>query len=128
MIHMKISYRSIISTLILPLAAISCSSGSDAPTQAVPVTFGGSATALSVDVNMPALVYDPSHIDIALGGTLQFIFSDVQHNVIFATTTGAPANIDVTNNATVARQFNTAGTFTFTCTLHFNMNGTVVVH
>jgi plastocyanin len=128
MIHMKISYRYIICTLVLPLAALACGSGSEAPTQAPPVTTGGSPTALSVDVNMPALLFVPSQIDIAQGGTLQFVFTAVQHNVIFAVTPGAPANIDVTNNATVVRQFNTKGTFSFTCTLHFNMNGTVVVH
>jgi plastocyanin len=128
MVDMIINHRFSMSLCALALAALACSKGSDAPTQAPPVTTGGSPTALSVDVNMPALVFVPSQIDIARTGTLQFIFAGVQHNVIFATAPGVPANIDVTTNATVVRQFNTAGTFSFTCTLHFNMNGTVVVH
>ena len=49
------------------------------------------------------------------------------HNVIFGSAAGAPANIDVTSNAQVARTFATAGTFGYDCSLHAGMVGTVIV-
>lgn len=101
-------------------------SGSTEPKQAD--TIGGSATATAIDVNMPGVVYTPSHIDIAQGGVIRFIFAAVAHDVRFNGAAGAPADVLVTSNTTVARTFSTKGTFAFLCTLHDNMTGTVVVH
>ncbi len=105
--------------------ALGCSSSTAPSTNAD--TFGGSATALTVDVNMPALVYAPNHIDILHGGVVNFVFATVAHDVRF-TGSSSPADILTSTNTTVPRTFATAGTFTFLCTLHANMTGTVVVH
>ena len=107
-----------------------CSGGSkSSPTAPTNVdTFGGSATALSVDVNMPGVVFAPNRIDIAKGGVIRFIFTTIAHDVRFNGVTGAPADIQATSNVTVSRTFATAGTFPIVCTLHSNMTGTVVVH
>lgn len=91
-------------------------------------TFGGSATALSVDVTMPGTAFIPNHIDIARGGVVRFVFAALAHDVRFGGNTSAPDDILVTSNTTVTRTFANAGTFTFLCTLHANMSGTVVVH
>ena len=90
-------------------------------------TFGGSATALTVDVTMPSTVYNPNHIDILHGGVVNFVFASLAHDVRFSGS-GAPADILATTSTTVTRTFTTVGTFTFLCTLHANMTGTVVVH
>ena len=91
-------------------------------------TFGGSATATSVDVNMPGVVFAPNRIDIAKGGVIRFIFTAIAHDVRFNGATGAPADIQATSNVTVSRTFATAGTFPIVCTLHAGMTGTVIVH
>jgi plastocyanin len=121
-------YASRLSTaLCFALIAGACSgSESTAPTNTD--TFGGSATATSVDVTMPGLVYTPNRIDIAQGGTVRFIFAALAHDVRFNGATGVPADIQVTANATVSRTFATKGAFPFLCTLHANMTGTVTVH
>jgi len=114
--------------------ALGCSSGSSAgsgygPTApATAETFGGSATAQSVDVTMPAEKYTPNHIDIAKGGVVRFIFTALAHDVRFGGNAAAPADILATANATVSRTFANTGSFAFLCTLHANMTGTVVVH
>jgi len=73
-----------------------------------------------------ANAFNPQSVTITRTGTVTWTFN-AQHNVNFGSTTGAPANIGDTSTGTVQRQFNTAGTFPYQCTLHPGMNGTVVV-
>jgi plastocyanin len=119
---------SIVALILGAAAAAACGGSSAAAPGPPPVTFGGSPTALSVDVTMPNNLYLPSHIDIQQGGTVHFIFPAFPHNVIWDRQTGMPADIDVTTDSTISRTFTTAGTFTYFCTLHVNMLGVVVVH
>ena len=82
----------------------------------------------SVDVSMPGLTFSPADIVVKLNGTVRFIFPPMQHNVFWrATQTGAPTDINTTQNMTVSRTFNTVGVFPFVCTLHDGMAGTVIV-
>jgi plastocyanin len=111
--------------LAIAALAAACSS-STAPTRTE--TFGGSATALAVTVNMPGESFSPNHIDIAQGGVVTFAFPSVQHDVRFGGNASAPSDILATSNVSVARTFTNKGTFGFVCTLHANMTGTVVVH
>jgi plastocyanin len=80
-------------------------------------------------VIMYPLSYSPTIADIAVGGTVQFVFPSQAHNVFFDNVAGKPANIPgEVSNQTVARVFNTKGTFGYRCTLHPEMIATVVVH
>jgi plastocyanin len=82
---------------------------------------------LAARVSMPGLSFTPFTTVIARTGTVAFEFPQLAHNVIFKAATGVPADILVTANATVSRQFNTAGSFAYDCTLHPGMAGEVVV-
>jgi len=84
----------------------------------------------SAPVYMLPSAYSPAQTDIAVGGTVQFVFPSLGHNVFFnATPAGAPADIPgIVSNQTVPRTFNTRGSFTYNCTIHPGMTGTVVVH
>jgi plastocyanin len=84
----------------------------------------------SAPVFMLPSSYSPVQTDIALGGTVQFVFPSLGHNVFFnATPAGAPADIPgQVSNQTVSRTFNTKGTFAYNCTIHPGMTGTIVVH
>jgi plastocyanin len=77
---------------------------------------------------MPAFTYVPAQTDIAATGVVSFEFPAEPHNVIFKSGSGGPIDIQVTSNVIVTRQFNTAGTFPYECTIHPGMAGTVVVH
>jgi plastocyanin len=48
------------------------------------------------------------------------------HNVTWETV-GSPAGIGSTTNASVGRQFTTTGTFSYHCSLHPGMTGSVTV-
>jgi plastocyanin len=71
--------------------------------------------------------FDPASLTVAVGTTISFTFESTAHNVAFDAVNGRPADIPTTANATVTRAFGTAGTFTYRCTIHSGMNGTVIV-
>jgi plastocyanin len=72
--------------------------------------------------------FNPNSVDIAVGGTVSWVFGSLAHNVTFQSGTGVPASIGNSSSQTVTRSFGTAGSFQYTCTLHAGMDGTVVVH
>ena len=87
--------------------------GTTQPTQTTSVTVGNNQ-------------FSPASIQVATGATVKWTWEPGAslHNVTF--TTGTPsANLD--GGATFTRTFATAGTFTYQCTLHPGMTGTVMV-
>jgi plastocyanin len=76
--------------------------------------------------------FEPVAVHLLRGGTVTWTIGRpgilISHNVIF-TTPGAPADIPVhVGGELVSRQFATPGSFTYECTLHGGMTGTVHVH
>ena len=94
------------------------------------VTVVTGAYPSSAPVYMLPSAYSPTITDISQGGTVQFVFPSLAHNVFFnATPAGAPADIPgEVSNQTVSRTFATKGSFVFNCTIHPGMTGTIVVH
>jgi len=72
------------------------------------------------------LAFNPSTVSIAATDTIYFTFQSVQHNVIFDTP-GSPANVPSSQSTTVKRQFTSAGTFNYHCSIHPQMTGSVTV-
>ena len=77
----------------------------------------------------PSERFTPNSITINTGGTVTFAFSSLGHNVTFDNRVAAtPADIPgINTNVSIARVFNTAGTYNYHCTIHPNMTGSVVV-
>jgi plastocyanin len=76
---------------------------------------------------LASALFSPATLNVTVGQTVTWTFGPVDHNVIFNPVTGAPADIAITRNGSVARTFNTVGTFPYVCTLHAGMTGTVNV-
>lgn len=90
---------------------------------------GGTGTVPANTVNATTIsTFNPTSITVPVNTQVSFVFFSVTHNVTFDPVAGAPASIGNTTSATVVRTFTTAGTFTFTCTLHPGMNGQVVAN
>jgi plastocyanin len=82
----------------------------------------------SATVNVNGNAFSPSQVNLTVGGAVTWTFNDPDfHNVTFGGTAGSPANIGDTQSGGVQRTFGTAGSFSYSCTRHAGMNGTVVV-
>lgn len=90
------------------------------------VTVTSAAT--KVTVNMPGLSFTPFRATLKQGGTVDYVFPALAHNVIFERVPGAPNDIPgEVRNQTISRQFNTVRLFRYSCTLHPGMDGEVNV-
>jgi plastocyanin len=112
--------------------------GRGAGTAQITATVDGRAGSATVTVRatpqaaalvwmLPA-AYAPPFVTIKVGQSVAWDFAgSLDHNVIFQPRTGAPADITPRRSGVVTRQFNTAGTFPYVCTLHAGMIGEVTV-
>jgi len=84
----------------------------------------GGSDSDTTNVVMSGTAFSPATVTIAAGEYVKWTNNDgVQHNA----TGGNWATPDLSQNASATVHFPTAGTFEYSCTLHANMNGTVVV-
>lgn len=102
---------------------------SDTKTADVHVTVSSSIPA-SADVAVGANgnTFTPADVDIVSGGAVNFTWNGVTHNVTWQTTPASVANIPDRSSGTVSVTLNQAGTYSYRCTIHSGMEGTVTVH
>ncbi|HEX6367376.1 MAG TPA: Ig-like domain-containing protein [Longimicrobium sp.] len=102
----------------------------------VNVTVGGTTTpptnpppAQGATVTTPGETFSPANVTIGVGGTVTWQFTgSTRHNVTFSGTAPTGGNIpDTDAGGSAQRTFSTAGTYTYSCTRHSGMNGSVVV-
>lgn len=126
-----------LSTLLLA----ACSS-QGTPTQATPTSSGGgSGNCANGTVHTLATTFQESCVNVAKGSSLQVVptvqslhiltnGSWVNGNQVPMKEAGAPTvnNVQVTSGTISVGPFTTAGTFHIFCTVHPNMNLTVIVN
>jgi plastocyanin len=123
--------------LALGLVAVGCGGDDDegdggggggaaTTTEKQPATGGGGAAA-TVDVSMKDIEFKPKTVDAAKGGSVKWTNDDsVGHDVTASDfKSGDPGGMGSGDSFT--RKFNAAGTFSYRCTVHPGMEGTVVV-
>jgi plastocyanin len=69
--------------------------------------------------------FSPTPDTVVAGSTVIFQFDDVMHTVTFVQNPGGVADIPPTSNADSTRTL-TAGTYTYHCSIHTYMTGTIV--
>jgi plastocyanin len=108
-----------IALVTLAAGIVACSSDSNTG------TVGGSTNVVQATAG---LAFTPAVISIHPGDSVTWQFASVGHNVTFDAVTGVPASILGTNaNVNITRTFANAGTYTYHCTIHPSMTGTVTV-
>jgi plastocyanin len=109
-------------------ALITAAAGGKSGVRNITVTQAGTPVPppSNVTVDMPGTTFEPATFNLAVGGTVTFVFTAIAHDVLFGGS-NAPQNIPVTTNATITRQFPQAGTYSIVCSLHAGMNGTITV-
>jgi plastocyanin len=125
----RFSGFSILAGAVLVLAA-ACGGGSAAtpagggdhpPASAAAGCTGSGGTPVAI----AGSAYNPASVTVAKGGTVTWTNTDgTTHTVTFD---AGPDCGRMSQGATVSRTFADAGTFTYHCTIHSFMKGTVVV-
>ncbi len=73
--------------------------------------------------------FTPSDITVPLHTSVTWSWTGINtHNVTFTAAAGVPTDISDRTSGSVARSFDTAGTFQFRCTHHAGMTGSVTVN
>jgi len=111
---------SVLVLLSLTVAALGCGSSSTSPSPSNP----GNSTLVTVFINN--FVYSPNPVVVKVGQQVNWKNNDnVTHT---ATRDGMFNNVISAMSAQGAPvTMSTAGTFTYHCTIHANMNGTIIV-
>ena len=103
--------------------AAACSSGATTVN-----TSAGSGTQVQA---LASLAFSPTSVAVPVGATVTWVFGSVAHTVTFDAVAGRPADIGTAGaanaNVSIARTFATAGAYTYHCSIHPSMIGSVVV-
>jgi len=93
------------------------------------VTFTTTAAVVTT-VQVANNSFMPATLSVPVGTTITWEWQGTTsaHNVTFDPVTGAPTNIPNRTMGSDQRTFNTAGTFTYQCTNHPGMTGSVAVN
>lgn len=112
--------------MALGLIVIAACGGSNHGTNPCTDCGGGPLVHAARVTATSGLAFDPNAVTIAAGDTIYYTFQGVQHNVVFDTP-GNPGNVPNSQSQTVKRQFLTAGTFNYHCSIHPSMTGAITV-
>ena len=112
-----------IMTALLAVSAVGCGGGSDSYGSG-PNT-GGSTGSRTTSITVRNNVFDPSATTVAVGSTVSWTWAQgaVAHNVTFED--GEKSANQSTGG--YSRLFGTAGTYSYRCTNHPGMSGTITV-
>jgi plastocyanin len=116
--------------LIVALLAIGCGGGGGDSTGPTGNGGNGGGNQLSANVNMVGrTAFDPAQVNLKVGGKVTYINNTgITHNVTYTSTNPTPPdNIPNFNSGSQTSTFPTAGTFSYECSIHPAMKGTVTV-
>jgi plastocyanin len=129
--------RSILVLALLPFCLLVACGDASAPVTPSNGTNGGDGAPPSANVTMVSAgdgygdythSFNPASVTVRTGGTVTWVNGSGElHNVTFAPAQGVPANIGDHASGSNARTFQAVGTFSYQCTNHVGMTGSVVV-
>ena len=115
-------FRRETAAMLVAVAITSACGGSSTPTMSSGTGSGTQVQALAT------LAFSPSAVVVPVGATVTWVFGTVGHTVTFDPVAGVPADIGGVNaNVSISRTFGTAGVYTYHCSIHPSMTGSVTV-
>jgi plastocyanin len=134
----NINRAALLTVICLPSLLLSAACGSSSTASSAPSAAGKAG---DVTVNTALLAFDPATAQIKKGQTVTWIGGDdITHVLVEGTykvgsdnlrteqTDDKAFNLKLTKSGQqVSHTYDKAGTFTYYCTIHHGMNGTVVV-
>jgi plastocyanin len=118
--------------IVLAFALVSCGGGDKATGTTTPPPGGGGGGgggggSTSSSITVGDNFFDPAQTTVPVNTTVTWTWAGGQpHNVTFANSSISGSG-DKTSGATFTKAFASAGTFSYSCTLHGGMNGTIIV-
>jgi plastocyanin len=85
-------------------------------------------TSGDVSVGSGGDVFTPNQIDVKAGGTVTFTWAAGPHNVTWTNTPTSVPNSGDKSSGTFPVTFPQAGIYSYQCTIHSGMTGSVTVH
>ncbi len=132
-----LSIKPLAIAVVAVLALAACSSSGSTPTAAAPTVApsaaataaassgGGSAAAATVD--MKNIAYNPATVTAKVGQTVTWTNSDSFAHTVTFDDSSVKSSDNVAAAGTFSTTFDKAGSFTYHCTIHPTMKGTVTV-
>jgi plastocyanin len=88
---------------------------------------GGGGGSTSSSITVADFNFSPAQTTVPAGTTIVWSFSGPSpHNVTFDNSSISSSG-DQTNGGSFSKQFNAAGTYTYQCTNHYGMSGSITV-
>lgn len=118
-----------IAALVFVLAACSAATPTPQTTEppsGVPAATSAGSSSQVVEVSIKNFAFNPDPLNIKVGTTVKWTNEDsVVHNVI--SDSQVFTSSELSQGDTFSFTFTTAGTFTYSCSHHPNMKGTIIV-
>lgn len=124
-----VSASGLVTAVSAGVDTITASITGDGTTRAATAVISVSLPAAGATVTTPSLTFSPATVTIQAGETVTWQLSGATHNVTWLPGPVPPGGdiLDQAPGSTVQRSFPTAGVYTYECTRHNNMTGSVVV-
>jgi plastocyanin len=113
----KTFYYGVLSFLLAAIIFISCSKSYNS---------GSSMAPAAATVSIKNMAFNPASLSVTAGATVTWTNSDTTIHTVTADD-GSFNSGNIAIGATYSRVFNTAGTFSYHCTIHPEMTGKVMV-
>jgi plastocyanin len=121
----KMSKKLLVAFFVMSVVLAACAPQA-APTTTLPAPSLPAASAGEAKITISGFAFDPATVTIKVGGTVTWTNQDsVAHTVAAEDNSWTSSNLG--EGGTFSRTFDTAGTFTYLCSIHPSMKGTVIV-
>lgn len=105
----------------------SCGESPDTPSSQYPTTSIAEPAPISATVRITDGKFDPRRVEVAVGGSVEWINEDVNPHLIVSATPNVIQSPLIGKAGSYTRTFSSPGEYPYYCTLRNTLKGTVIV-